>query len=214
MQYAVQSDANARIEEAKKGAAEAHATAKQLDSDLAAEKGKVAGLQKDAANAKAAQQRVEIELSKQKELTARVELALENERAKLAPRRITASQEDVLVSELKGKVEKLFLVGRDEQEPRQYADQFISALRASDLLDTYVLTNSATEQCAGIRLFIPLPTTATNEQAQNDPLVKAFERAGIAISGVSWGTTSGVVADPRLNRNQRTIYIGEKPLAN
>ncbi|MGA7622491.1 MAG: hypothetical protein WCA91_02840 [Candidatus Acidiferrales bacterium] len=129
VQYAVQSDANARIEEAKKGAAEAHATAKQLDSDLAAEKGKVAGLQKDAANAKAAQQRVEIELSKQKELTARVELALENERAKLAPRRITASQEDVLVSELKGKVEKLFLVGRDEQEPRQYADQFISAIR-------------------------------------------------------------------------------------
>lgn len=100
VQDAIQADADARIALAGKDAAQANKTAKQLDSDLTTEKGKVAGLQKDAADAKAAQQRVEIELSQQQEKTANAERELLHLRQAVQPRSLSEQQRKTLTDAL------------------------------------------------------------------------------------------------------------------
>jgi hypothetical protein len=74
----------------------------------------------------------------------------------------------------------------------------------------YALTSSPANNWTGIRLY--WPTLTDDSQLMNDPFPKAFEKAGIPISGVGSGSVSGVVANPQLNRPIRTIYIGQKPL--
>ncbi len=137
---AIQADANARIEEAKKVAATANERARKLENDnlklrtdLNTESGKVAGLQTDAADAKAAQQRVEIELAKQQERAATAERALLELQERVKPRHLSAEQRkkliEVLTPAAKGpiKVSHLLL----DEEGRSFATQIDEALIAA-----------------------------------------------------------------------------------
>jgi hypothetical protein len=150
-----------------------------------------------------------------RERTAELNLALEMERQKRAPRHLKSEQLDTLVAALANIGERLSIVGRDEDEPRQYADQFIAAMRTANLLDEntpYRLTNSPSNNWTGIRLYIP--SAKTQDDVENDLLTKAFKKAQIPVVGLSWGFVSGVVVDPKLNLPRRTIYVGQKPLEN
>ncbi len=145
--------------------------------------------------------------------TAELTLALEQEQTKRASRKLTDEQKNLLIKALTGRVEPLSIIARDEDEPRQYADQFINSLREANLLDVqvpYILTISPVDNWTGIRLYIP--RLMAPEAFGDDPLVKAFTAAGIPITGISSGSQSGVVLDPKLTLPRRTIYIGHKPL--
>jgi len=124
-QDAVTADANARIEEAKRGAADAlkdagvanekagkaNERARKLESDNLTLRGQVvtletaatdakkdvAGLQKAAADAKAAQQRVETDLARQQERTAIAETKLIELQVRTAPRQFTSEQRALLI---------------------------------------------------------------------------------------------------------------------
>jgi hypothetical protein len=136
-QDAIQSNASARIEEAKRAAAIANERAQKLENDnlklrtdLNTESGKVAVLQKDAADAKAAQQRVETELAKQQERAAIAERALLELQARLAHRRIAPADHDRLVVSLRlyrGSTVRLTKLG--DSEAAQFADDIIAVLR-------------------------------------------------------------------------------------
>lgn len=111
LQGAVQSDALARIEEAKSVAAKADEHAKALEKDNwtlrsqvatletnAANASKdLAGLQKAAADAKAAQQKVEIDLARQQERTATAEKNLLELQERVKLRRLSAEQRKKLI---------------------------------------------------------------------------------------------------------------------
>jgi len=103
VQDAIRRDADARIEEAKKGVKELEASNLVLKGDLEAEKGKVAGLQRDAALAKTNQQRVEIELSKQQERTANAEKELVGVKKRQQPRNIDSVYAEGFKHFLEGK---------------------------------------------------------------------------------------------------------------
>ena len=105
----MQADANARIEEAKSAAAAANERSKILEhdnltlrTDLNAEIGKVAGLQREAADARTAQQHVEIELAKQQERAAKAEKDLADLHGRIKPRRLGADQQADLIRLLSG----------------------------------------------------------------------------------------------------------------
>jgi hypothetical protein len=171
---------------------QANKDAAQANRDAATANERAAGLEKDA---------------------ARLRLQLDQEIHKRAPRILRDDQKAALVAALKKeRLDNLLVISRDEDEPTQYAVQFIQALHAAGLLDAttpWITTNKPQDNWPGIRLYIP---NAPSEEAyMNDPLTKAFEAAKIPIDGVSGCCQSGVVLDPNLNRQRRTIYIGRKP---
>jgi hypothetical protein len=140
VQDTIQADANARIEEAKSTAASANERSKSLEhdnlalrTDLNAEIGKLAALQKDASNAKAAQQKVQTELAAQQERAAKAEKELSELKEAVRPRRLTKEQQDALVkllsSEPRGPVELVCVMG--DGEGYAFAMQIDSVLKAA-----------------------------------------------------------------------------------
>jgi len=132
LQDAIRSDANARIEEAKRGVAKLENDNVVLRKDLETETGKVAGLQRDASDAKAAQLRVETELAVQQGKTAKAEIALLELLKSMEPRRLTGVQKEVLTKLLKEHPDSVAIVSTImDGEGSDFADDFESALHAA-----------------------------------------------------------------------------------
>ncbi len=90
---------------------------------------RVAGLEADAADSKAAQQLVELELSTQQERAAKAEKALLELQQRLAHRRISTSDHEILVASLRpypGSVVEVVKLG--DSEAAQFADDIIAVL--------------------------------------------------------------------------------------
>ncbi len=163
-----------------------------------------------AGHAQAAVDSAKVEIAKANAKEAEARLETERIKENLAPRRLSEGQRSILKDEFRKMKRKIFIVGRDEDEPRQLTDQYVALLRESKMLETYVLTNSSSDRWTGIRLYLGPDVSANRFDA--DPLVVAFRKAGITTTGVSSGTQSGVVTNSQLQRLQPTVYVGFKPL--
>jgi hypothetical protein len=168
-----------------------------------------------------------------------LKIDLLNEQHKRESHHVTDEQLSILVSKLSTIGGLFFLVCRDEDEPRRYCDRFATALINAHLIDLNVAPNMFTDMpmasVTGIKLYDPNVTDKND--LMNDPFLKAFEGAHIPITGICSGLSScyfstispgsvlmgagvsgnnlsgnGIVADSRIIRPMRTIYIGEKPL--
>jgi hypothetical protein len=159
---------------------------------------------------------------------------LETEEHKRASRYVSESQLNTLVKELEKIGGPLFLVCRDEDEPRKYCNRFSLALTNANLINDAVahpaFTTDHRDNWTGIKLYTP--TISDRKNPQDDPFVRAFSEASIPICGVCYETMTctllchngdgvvisvgpsgnGVVPSAELNRPMRTIYVGQKPL--
>lgn len=207
-QEAVKGDADARIEEAKAGAAKASETAKRLEhdnlvlrNDLNTEIGKVAGLQKDAADAKAAQQKVETDLAKQQEKTANAERALLELQRRIEPRRISTEQRKRLVEMLsigpKGAVTIACVLG--DAEGCSFAQQIADVVNASGWPHTGVDQAVYTGNPVGFGIIVRNAITAPPHAAV---LQRAFFSVGIPLAGAE---------RPEQPEGTVEILVGNKP---
>lgn len=198
VQTAIVSDANARIEEAKKKAAEAEQHAGELEKSNLTLRGQVAGLetkaasaqkdvaalQKNVLDAKASQQQVEIELSKQQERTAIAERGLSDLKLALRPRRLSEIQQRQLILLLsgtpKGPVSISCVIG--DGEGQAFAMDIYRALRAAGwTIDGDGVTQAAyTGDPVGLGLLVHSAATAP---AYAIRLQRAFFSIGIPLEG-------------------------------
>jgi hypothetical protein len=99
-------------------------------------------------------------------LAAKLLTDLNTERQKRESRRVSDDQLSTLVSELSKIGGPFFVVCRDEDEPRQYCDRFVSALTNARLIDlsvaTNVFTRSPTDNWTGIVLYAPTVSDPNN----------------------------------------------------
>lgn len=126
--------ADARIEEARREAAQADEKAARANADVAAATKELVTLQRYAAEAKMAQQRVELELGHQQERAARAEKALLELKTRLRARHLSPDQRRYATAALRGvrgHIEVSCLGGSDP-EPCDLAREIVEALRAAD----------------------------------------------------------------------------------
>jgi hypothetical protein len=139
--------------------------------------------------------------------------ALNRDEQTLSPRNLKPKQSAILLAELTKVPGKIYLIGRDEAEPQQYASQFIILLRKVGKDDSYVLTSAPSVVWNGVALYIPLPGNASMEEVRKDPLVVAFQKADIPIEQLFWGSALGINLERQYTKRERTILVGFKPLA-
>jgi hypothetical protein len=173
VQEAIRKDADARIEEAKRGVKQLEANNLTLTGDLETEKGKVANLQKDAANAKAAQQKVEIELSEQQERTAKAEKNLLEVRKRQNPRNIDGIDFERLKQYLVNKPKSPVIIScvYGDQEGCTFAEQIKSVFVASGWNVSGAFPRVLKGSPSGVALHIP--SGNKNMPAFPDPLPAA-----------------------------------------
>jgi hypothetical protein len=211
VQEAIQTDANARIEEAKSAAATADERTKILErdnltlrKDLSSEIGKVAGLQKDAADAKAAQQKVEIELARQREQTAKAEKSLADLRERIKPRRLDDNQRAALVRLLsgppQGTIDIVCVMG--DGEGYAFATDIDSSIKAAG----WIVSGGGVSQAAysggnpiGFGIIVRNAITAPPYAVR---IQRAFFSIGIPLNGAE---------DPKLPEGTVQIIVGNKP---
>lgn len=211
VQDAIQADANARIGEANSNAASANERAISLEhenlalrTDLNANAGNVALLQKDAADAKAAQQRVELDLGKQREKTARAEKDLAELKETIRPRHLTKEQQAALIEMLsgepKGPVSVVCVMG--DGEGNAFATQISDVLKAAGWT---VLSGGVTQAAysggdpMGLGIIVHSAITTPLFAAR---IQRAFFSIGIPLAGAE-----------RLDQivGAATILVGHKP---
>ncbi len=213
-QTLVKRDADARIAEASRGAAQANERTAALEKDnLILRKdvneaaGKVAEAQRDAADAKAAQQRVEVELAKvgiklagQQERAAQAERSLLELQEKLRPRTLSSEQRAKLIDALsripKGPVEFLHVEG--DHEAFDFAEQVRDVLQKAgwDVGERTIML--------GVNV---VGTLIVVHDAQSAPpyagaLQKAFASASLDLVGT---------LDGKLPQSRVRIIVGHKP---
>lgn len=226
VQDAVQADASARIEEAKKGAAIATQTASEanvragnlehdnlilrsqvatLETDAAQAQKDVASLQKAAADAKAAQQKVEIELAKQQERAATAEKDLANLRRATEPRHFSPEQEATLIELLSGEPKgPVIIESLSGDEPMAFAQQIDRILTAARWLEGRGKIDTFTIGGGGpVGAFINV-RDANNVPPYATHIQQAFFTVGFQLIG-----------EPAPNQQQPVkIFIGRRPSAN
>jgi hypothetical protein len=213
-QVLVKSDADARIAEASKDAAQANEGTKALENanlilrrDLNEAAGKVASIQKDAADAqkdaadaKAAQQRVEVEWAKQKARAAIAERALLELQEKFKPRALSAAQRVRLIESLrrvpKGPVEVFQVEG--DREAFDFAEQIRDVFRTAGW-DSVVPSTLLGGRVVGICIVVRDAKTAA-------PYAAAIQRSFVAASIELPGTE-----DAKLPEATVRIIVGHKP---
>lgn len=149
LQDAIRQDANARIAEAQSAAA-------TLRSQLNAEAGKVAGLQKEASDAKAAQQKVEIDLAVQREKTARAEHDLIEVRKRQEPRNLFAVDVVKFKNLLAGKPNSPVVISCIAGDPEgcSFARQIMDVLNSSGWTVTGVIPKTFPGTGSGLHIHV------------------------------------------------------------
>ena len=152
------------------------------------------------------------------ERAATLNTALENERKKRLPRRLSVEQIAILEEMLSKEKRTFFVVSKHEDESMQYAQQFVDLLSKHKLLESYVMKGIYTDG-SGLRIYIPLDGNTPHEIAKKDPIAKAFISAEIT-GNISWGATppnpgfpeNATKTLPNVWRSGHpVIWIGEKP---
>jgi hypothetical protein len=212
-QSLVKRDADARIVEATRGAAQANERTAALEKDnlilrkdvneaagkVAIAQRDAAAAQKDAADARVAQQRVEVELARQQERAARAERSLLELQEKLKPRVLSSAQRDQLVKLLaqapKDPVEVFQVAG--DREAFEFALQIVDALRAAGW-DTVGRSDMLGISLRGSVIAMP---DLKNPPPHTVPIQRAFTTAGIGLPGIAQDMPEGTVR----------IIVGTKP---
>jgi hypothetical protein len=185
MQDVIQADANARIEEGRRGVA-------KLENDNVT-------LQKDAAQAKAAQQKVELELEKQRERTATAERELLRLKETLKDRKLSQGQREELIQGLrhdpKGPIQLWW--------PSNVKDSYSLALQFREIL--YAAGwNQVTERMVAATTetgFFVAFRDARNLPAHIIAIERAFTSVGLPLRRL---------VDPDVPVNVVRILIGHK----
>ena len=211
VQDAVQSDADARILEARNKAA-------TLETDLNTEKIKLLELQKDVANAQAAQQRVEIDLAKQREIAANAERSLLELRERIKPRKLTDEQSAEFVTALKTFPEtalKLGYTAGGGDEAFNLLKQLMSLFKEARWkipIETSQIVNHLEVQVIGVGLLMPGPEGFDPSKPSQPEFIRltpaetalqaAFKKAGIELQFLRWYPNTDKTPE---------LVIGSKP---
>jgi hypothetical protein len=202
VQEAIQADANARIEEAKKEAAEANKTSKQLDADLTVEKGKVAVLQKDASKAKEAQQKVEVTLAQEQTRAAKAEKDLLELQRRIQPRTLSTEQKSrlglLLSSSVKAKVQVWTLMGDDEA--RDFAQEIIDVFNASGWPPIQGMNLRMSTRTSPVGMVMGI-----HDSANVPPSAVAIQQAFFAV-----GLSMPGIIDSHVPAGEIQIMVGRK----
>jgi hypothetical protein len=152
------------------------------------------------------------------ERTARLNIAIEDERKKRLPRRLTDEQIAIFERFLEKEKRTFFVVAKHEDEPMQYAQQFIDLFSKHHLLEGAAFKGIYTDG-PGLRLYIPIDGFLPHEQAIQDPIAQAFKEANL-LANFGWGAPppNPGFQEKTISKHAPTwkighpvIWIGEKP---
>jgi hypothetical protein len=196
--------ADALSRESDRKIADANATAASASARVAEAHTAAAGANERAAKAN--------------ERAAELETALDAERAKRLPRRLTKEQIEALDRDLADEKRRFFVVVKDDVETRPFAEQFVEVLSRHHLIEGVAFKSFYTDG-PGVKLYIPLDGGMSPDDAARDPIIQAFNAIGV-LGGWSWGATPpnpGFAGPehpsfPQWAPGHPVLWIGEKPL--
>ena len=144
--------------------------------------------------------------------------------AKLAPRHITAEQEEILSRELKGKIEPIYIHSLSSTEPWQYAYELFCAFSHIGLVEndgalTGLFKSQFPVGMVGVHVFIwsndmGMSLDEAARVMDSDPLVTALRLAGIKVERIDIGNrlSIGSIYRPHWKDGRRVLIVAEKPL--
>ena len=144
---------------------------------------------------------------------ARLSWALEQERDRSRPRSLTQDQIEAIISNIKGKLDKITFVVQTGFEPQNYMFQ-LSGVFGQAGCQTSLVTmpaGSYTYFPGGVGMY--MPGGSTNEaQMTDDPLYNALKAANLfgGFSAQPFADLHNISFSQLLDQGEHIIYIGQK----
>jgi len=145
---------------------------------------------------------------------ARLRLELDREIQKRAQRILTDEQRALLLSELRGRIPKIFVVVQRDLEARAFALQLqIVFQEAGAIIHPVDLpAGEVLAPPAGIVMHSP-GIGSSEEELKDDPLYRGLKKAGLYGGATSkpFASLELSPATPMLPSDEYVVYIGQKP---